>query len=285
MSERVFIIGAGKVGRGLAHAFRAAGLQVMGVHARTPRDGATTSGPYPKIMSEANVVIIAVSDDSLNDVCHALAIAAREKGSPLTHGTVVLHTSGTESPPALEEIRAAGSPAGTFHPLAPFSTAERGASALHDGWVGIDGDPTACAAARRLAAAIGARTVNIPAKGKAMYHAAAVIASNFPVVLAALAARLLSHSGMEERAAEQVVQRLMAGAVTNMEHGSPRDVLTGPAARGDADAMASHRAALRYDPDVYAVYDALTRAALSLSGDHAAAVDDPDIGRRGELKR
>ena len=285
MSERVFIIGAGKVGRGLAHAFRTAGLQLLGVHARTPREGATTSGAYPKAMGEANVVIIAVADNALNDVCHSLAVSLREKGFPLTRGTVVLHTSGTMSPPALDELRAAGFPSGTFHPLAPFSTAERGASALHDGWVGIDGDPTACAAARRLAAAIGARTVNIPANGKPMYHAAAVMASNFPVVLAALAARLLSHSGMEERAAEQVVQRLMAGAVANLEHGSARAVLTGPAARGDAETVGAHRAALRHDPESLAVYDALTRAVASLSGDHAAAVDDASIGRRSEPKR
>lgn len=285
MSERLFIIGAGNVGRGLAHAFRTAGLQVLGVHARTPRDGATTSGPYPEVMREANVVLVAVSDDALNGVCHSLALVAREKGSPLTHGTVVLHTSGTESPQALEELRAAGSPSGTFHPLAPFATAERGASALHDGWVGIDGDPTACAAARRLAAAIGARTVNIPPDGKAMYHAAAVMASNFPVVLAALAARLLAHSGMEERAAEQVVQRLMASAVSNLEHGSARDVLTGPAVRGDAEAIAAHRAAIRYDPEALAVYDSLTRVATSLSGTHATTVDDASVSRRGELKR
>ncbi|MFI5239379.1 MAG: DUF2520 domain-containing protein [Gemmatimonadales bacterium] len=284
MSERVFIIGAGKVGRGLAHAFRSAGLQVLGVHARTPRDGATTSGPYPRVMSEANVIIIAVSDSALNDLCHALAVTAREKGSPFTHGTVVLHTSGTVTPPALEELRAAGSPSGTFHPLAPFSTAERGASALHDGWVGIDGDPIACAAARRLAAAIGARTVNIPANGKAVYHAAAVMASNFPVVLAALAARLLATSGMEAHAAEQVVQRLMAGAVDNLEYGSPRDVLTGPAARGDAEAISQHRAALRGDPETLAVYDALTRAAASLTGAHPAPVDYTSIRRRGEPK-
>jgi predicted short-subunit dehydrogenase-like oxidoreductase (DUF2520 family) len=215
-------------------------------------------------MSEANVVIVAVSDTALDEVCHDLAVLAQQKGSPLAHGTIVLHTSGTVSPPALEELRAAGSPAGTFHPLAPFATAERGESAMRDGWVGIDGDPIACSAARRLAAAIGARTVNIPVKGKAVYHAAAVMASNFPVVLAALAARLLAQSGMEEHAAEQVVQRLMAGAVSNLEFGSPREVLTGPAARGDSEAIAAHRAALRDDPEALAVYDALTRAALGL---------------------
>lgn len=284
MSERIFVIGAGKVGCGLAHAFRSAGLRVLGVHARTPRDGASTSGAYPKAMSEANVVIIAVTDNSLNEVCHALAVAARARNSPLTHGTVMLHTSGSVTPPALDELRAAGSPCGTFHPLAPFSTAERGATVLRDGWVGIDGDPIACAAARRLAAAIGARTVNIPPNGKTMYHAAAVMASNFPIVLAALATRLLAHAGVEERAAEQVVQRLMSAAVANLEFGSAHAVLTGPAVRGDAEAIAAHRAVLRYDPELLAVYDALTRAAATLTRDHGPAIDDADPGRRGELK-
>jgi predicted short-subunit dehydrogenase-like oxidoreductase (DUF2520 family) len=285
VSERVFIIGAGKVGRGLAQAFRSAGLQVLGVHARTARDGASTSGAYPKTMSEANVVILAVTDSSLDDACHSLAAAARGRAPALTRGTVILHTSGSVAPPALDELRAAGSPCGTFHPLAPFSTAERGATVLRDGWVGIDGDPTACAAARRLAAAIGARTVNIPPNGKAMYHAAAVIASNFPIVLAALAARLLAHAGVEERAAEQVVQRLMAAAVANLEFGSPRAVLTGPAVRGDAEAIAGHRAALSYDPELLAVYDVLTRAAAALTGTHSAAVNDSNIGRRSEPER
>jgi predicted short-subunit dehydrogenase-like oxidoreductase (DUF2520 family) len=235
-------------------------------------------------MGEANVVIIAVADTSLNEVCHELAAVVHRKKSPFTRGTVVLHTSGTESPAALQELRDAGSPCGTFHPLAPFATAERGATALRDGWVGIDGDPIACAAARRLAATIGARTVNIPMNGKAAYHAAAVIASNFPIVLAALAARLLSQSGVEERAAEQVVQRLMSAAVSNLEHGSPRSVLTGPAVRGDMEAIAAHRAALRNDPETLAAYDALTRAAKSLARNHAATVDDADAGGRGELK-
>jgi predicted short-subunit dehydrogenase-like oxidoreductase (DUF2520 family) len=235
-------------------------------------------------MSEANVVMIAVSDTALNDVCHGLAAISAVKGSPLAHGTIVLHTSGTVAPPALDELRAAGSPCGTFHPLTPFATAERGAVALRDGWVGIDGDPTACAAARRLAAAVGARTVNIPVNGKARYHAAAVMASNFPVVLAALAAALLAESGIDERAAEQVVQRLMAGAVANLEHGSPRSVLTGPAARDDRESIASHRAALKDNAEALSVYDSLTRAALTLSAKHARAIDDANVGGRREAK-
>lgn len=284
MSERAFVIGAGRVGRGLAYVFRTAGLDVLGVHARTAREGATTSGSLPRAMAEANVIVVAVSDTSLDDVCRELADAARLRKS-VTPGTVVLYTSGSATPAALHELRAAGSPCGTFHPLAPFSSAERGAAILRDGWVGIDGDPVACATSRRLAAAIGARTVNIPAGGKSLYHAAAVIASDFPVILAGLAARLLAEAGVERRAAEQVTHRLMSGAVDNLAHGSPMDVLTGPAARGDSDAISAHRAALRRDPDLLAVYDALTRAVAGLSGGHAPRVNNADPGRGSEFER
>ena len=265
MSERVFIVGAGKVGRGLALALRSAHVDVMGVHARTPHEGATSSGAFPAALGEANVVIVAVSDPSLEDVLTRLTAA--KTAHQLAHGSVVLYTSGGTTPHALDALRAAGLPSGTFHPLAPFATAERGAATLRDGWVGIDGDATACATARRLAAAVGARTVNIPVGAKPAYHAAAVIASNFPVVLAAIATRVLAQRGIDEHTAQQVVAQLMAAAVHNLAQGPAMQVLTGPAVRGDDDVIAAHRATLAGDPIAAEVYDALTHAARALRGE------------------
>lgn len=288
MSERVFIVGAGKVGRGLALAFRSAHLDVIGVHGRVPHEGATSAGALPVSLAEANVVIVAVSELSLEDVLTQLAAA--KSAHQLAHGSVVLYTSGGSVPRALDALRTAGVPAGTFHPLAPFATPERGAAALHDGWVGIDGDATACATARRLAAAVGARTVNIPPGAKAAYHAAAVFASNFPVVLAAIGVHLLAERGVETHTAEQVVAQLMRAAVENLEHGAPLQVLTGPAARGDDTVIATHRAAIERDPVALSVYDALTRAAVALRrGESSAAnaprlIDDAHAGGRRETK-
>lgn len=288
MSERVFIIGAGKVGRGLANAFRAAHVNVVGIHARTPREGATSSGALPSTTAgEANVILVAVGDEGLNAVCLDVAAAASGKHPIVEHGTVLLHTSGIKTPDALFRLREAGVPCGTFHPLVPFPTAERGATALRDGWVGIDGDATACAAARRLAAALGARTVNIPPNAKAAYHAAAVMASNFPVVLAGIASALLTRKGVEQHTAEQIVERLMAAAVANLAHGASSAVLTGPAARADTATIAAHRQALRDDADALTAYDALTRAAAALLAPDRGAcprIDDTDVGGRRELE-
>jgi len=304
MSDRVFIIGAGRVGRGLALALRggarsgpvaaadaarAGQARVIGVHARTAREGATSAGAYPRELGEANIVVIAVSDDAVDGVAASLLPARTAAGARLEHATTVLHTSGAVAPASFDQLRGAGFACGTFHPLVPFSSAERGALLLHDGWIGIDGDPAACAAARRLAAAVGARTVSIPRGARALYHAAAVMASNFPVVCAALAVRTLRAAGVDEHAAEQVVHRLLLGAAENVAHGTPASVLTGPAARGDRATIAAHRAALGADTNVLAVYDALTHAAEQLAAERLPAeqrapVHDAHPGRGSEAE-
>lgn len=264
MSERVFIIGAGKVGRGLARAFRLSGIEVVGVHARRESEYATSAGELPASIADANVIIIAVSDSEIENVGNALANAIYADPKKIRRGTVILHTSGTVDPQAFQLLRSLGMVAGTFHPLVAFSSPERGAELLRSSWIGIDGEGTAMSTSRRLAGAIGARTVNIPAGGKAAYHAAAVIASNFPVVLAAVASEILIKRGIPKRSAEQVVQSLMSGAVDNLQFGSPVDVLTGPAARGDARMIESHKGALVGDAAASQLYSLLTSIALEL---------------------
>jgi predicted short-subunit dehydrogenase-like oxidoreductase (DUF2520 family) len=265
VSDRVFIVGAGRVGRGLARAFRASGsVQVVALHGRRASEETTSSGAYPDSLAEANVIVVAVRDAEIDGVGAALAELQRRKSGSIAHGAVVLHTSGTAEPASFAALRDVGVPAGTFHPLVPFSTPERGAQLLHDAWIGIDGDATACSAARRIAAAVGARTVNIPPGQKAAYHAAAVIASNFPVVLAAVAGRVLSDAGVATHTAERVVHSLMAMAVANLEHGGPAAVLTGPVVRGDTVTIEAHLAALHSDPEALVVYNILTAIARAM---------------------
>lgn len=237
---------------------------MIALHGRRASEETTSAGEYPASLAEANIIVVAVRDGEIEGVCAGLAELQRKKPGTLAHGAAVLHTSGTAEPASFVVLRKLGVSAGTFHPLIPFATPERGAQLLHDAWVGIDGDATACSAGRRIAAAVGARTVNIPPGHKAAYHTAAVIASNFPVVLAAVASRVLSDAGVAMHTAEQVVHSLMQMAVANLEHGSPAAVLTGPVVRGDTATIEAHRAALRGDPGALAVYDALTAAAREM---------------------
>jgi len=266
VSERVFIVGAGQVGVGLFRAFRAARVEVVGLHSRRHSSVATSSGQLPSAISDANAVIVAVRDDQLDGVLADLVDAAAPSGRRrLASGTVVVHTSGGAEPELLSRLGDMGLSGGTFHPLVPFANPDRAPELLRRAWIGIDGDDPARAMSRRLAGHIGARTLEIPPGRKSIYHAAAVIASNFPVVLEAVASNLMAEVGIPERSAQKAVHSLMEAAIANTADASPDSVLTGPVVRGDVDTVHRHLQALRHNPDARALYRRLSFAALEIA--------------------
>ena len=267
MSERVLIVGAGHVGRGLFRAFRAStGVDVLGLHGRRNSSYTTSAGALPPATADANTIIVAVRDEQIDDVLDDL-IRQRSPGSRarIASGTVVVHTSGSAEPKMMGSLSEVGLSGGTFHPLVPFANPDHAAELLKHAWIGIDGDDQARATSRRLAGHLGARTIDIPAGNKAKYHAAAVMASNFPVVLAALASDLLATMGIADRSAQQAVQSLMQGAVSNLAEYSPAEALTGPVARGDTATVIAHLSALRNHAEARAVYKRMSLAALDLA--------------------
>ena len=263
MSERVFIIGPGHVGRGLFHAFRASGVDVVGFHGKRPSGVATSSGALPAELAGANVVIVCVRDPQLDDTIEEVIVAARD--GRIAHGTVILHTSAIAEPAGLRTLTESGFPGGTFHPLVPFSDPEVSAELLRKGWIGIDGENVARSTSRRLAGHLGARTLDIPPGKKPAYHAAAVIASNFPVVLASVAGHLLHDIGVPDSSAYQAVESLMSGALANMNKALPDDALTGPIVRGDTETVGKHLRALEKHGSALDVYRALSAAAVEIA--------------------
>jgi predicted short-subunit dehydrogenase-like oxidoreductase (DUF2520 family) len=263
VSEREFIVGPGHVGRGLVRAFRASGVEVVGLHGKRPSGVATSSGALPEEISRANVVIVCVRDPQLDEAIEEL-IAATRSGL-VERGTVILHTSAIAEPEMLGALSDAGYPGGTFHPLVPFSDPDLSAQLLRGGWIGIDGENAAKSTARRLAGHLGARTLDIPSGKKAAYHTAAVISSNFPVVLASVAGHLLQNLGVPDATAYQAVESLMRGAMANMKQALPDDALTGPVIRGDADTVGKHLRALKGHERALDVYRALSAAAVEIA--------------------
>jgi predicted short-subunit dehydrogenase-like oxidoreductase (DUF2520 family) len=221
---------------------------------------AAEPGAFAPGLRRATVVLVAVQDRELDAALAPLATA------PLAPGAAVLQASGSAEPEAFAPLRAAGVACGTFHPLVPLAAPEQAPALLRGAWVGTDGDPPAAAAAAALAARLGARTLAIPAGQRARYHAAAVFASNFPVVLAAVAERLLAEAGVDAAEARPAVRHLLSSAAANLAAGDDAALaLTGPVARGDAGTVRRHLAALADDAEADALYRALARATLRLA--------------------
>ncbi len=230
---------------------------MIGLHGRRAEQG-ITAGALPSSVDDADVVIVAVRDAQLDGALRE--IAARVAASR----PVVLHVSGSSTPQALAELRALGYAAGTFHPLVPIAGPEHAGDRLRGAWIGLDGDPPAIDAGRALARHLGASTLVIPAGEKARYHAAAVFASNFPAVLAAMAGELMRATGVSTSDARSAVTALLRASVENLHDGEPVSVLTGPIARGDAATVRAHLAALADDEQMLTVYRALSTAAVKL---------------------
>ena len=267
MSERVFVLGAGRAGRGLFRAFRASGVDVIGLHGRRAESApdVVTAGVLPDAVAHADVVLVAVRDAQLDEALSEI------ESSRARRDAVVLHASGSAEPARLATLRSHGHPAGTFHPLVPIADPARAAALFRGAWVGVDGDERAVAIARRLAARLGARALLIPEGSKARYHAAAVLASNFPTVLAALATQLLAGTGIPEGEGWAAIRSLMHGAVSNLDSDAPAQALTGPIVRGDVETIARHLAAIPAG-HLRDVYVTLSRAAVDVARE-AAAVD------------
>jgi len=272
MTLRVFVIGAGRAGRALTHAMRVGGVDVVGLHGRRPESDITT-GEWPASLESASVVLITVRDGEIDGVMREL-LAAK-----LAAGAVVVHASGNAQPPALDLLRKHGHPGGTFHPLLPLTDPTRATEQLHRAWIGIDGDEAARAASRELAAAIGARVLEIPEGVKARYHAAAVFASNFPMVLLATAMKLLTSTGVPEDAARGALGTLLVAAAENASVMGPAKAMTGPVARGDVETVQAHLLALADVPEELELYRVLSRGALKV-----AATGGTDVARLAELR-
>ncbi len=266
VTPRVFVLGAGHAGRALARALADNGVEVAGLHGRRAASSgqAISTGPLPASLASADVVLVTVRDSQL-DAAIAELLAAN-----LKPGATVLHASGSAEPSGVEELRRRGYGAGTFHPLVPLNTDSRGAAQLQQGaWIGIDGDDKARAVATGLAAILGAQVMSIPGGKKSSYHAAAVLASNFPSVLAYLAKRLLADAGVESSEAAAAVIALMHASVDNLRGHDPEAALTGPVVRGDAGTVRAHLDVLSKGKDgdekILAAYVALTRVAIEMA--------------------
>lgn len=247
MPQRVAIIGEGRMGRGLAIALeRARGTVALLGRARSP-----------EALRQAEVIVIATPDEAIGGVAGELA---REGAVNRAH--VVLHLSGLLDRLALHALASTGAGLGSFHPLQSIADPDTAPERLAGAYAGLEGDARALAAGEALATALRMRSVRLPAGAKPAYHAGAVIVSNYAVVLAGVAERLVREAGVDAAEAARLYLPLLQGTVSNLARGAA-EALTGPVRRGDAATVRAHLAAL--DPDDRELYRVLGLGALRLA--------------------
>ncbi len=256
----VGIVGPGRAGVGLGFAFSRAGHRVF-VHGRRssnlPVPLELSWGGNPPWLGVVEVVLLAVPDDALNEVAVMLGRTGK-----VEERHTVLHVSGVLDHHVLEPLGPTGAALGSLHPFQSLSNPLAAPERLKGAVAAVEGAERAVQVASTLARSIGLHPLRVEGANKTLYHAAAVFASNYIVVVGSVAESLLLEAGLTPDEAREALAPLVAGTVANMRHFGPRQALTGPVVRGDSETIRRHLESV--PAETAELYRALARAALRL---------------------
>lgn len=270
------VIGPGRAGTGLALAWARAGFPVR-LHGRRskalPSPLMLTVGPGgepPLWIADVSIVILAVPDDAIPPLAASLAASGRIRAEQ-----IVLHLSGSRGQEALAALAVSGAALGSLHPLQTLVEPDRAPLHLRGAWAAVEGMPRAVETAERLARAVGLRPFRLRSEDKPLYHAGAVFASNYFVVVEAVAEQLVRRAGLSEADAWAALRPLVRGTLDNLVREGPLKALTGPVLRGDAETLRRHLAALPEETRM--LYRELGTTALELA--RARGLDEASAAR------
>ncbi|SAK68404.1 coenzyme F420-dependent NADP oxidoreductase [Caballeronia catudaia] len=264
------IIGAGRVGATLGNLIVANRVLDIGDVCDTDlsraRDAVDFIGAGRALddiaaMRPADIWLLSVPDMRIADVALALA-QHRKDAAP----AVAVHCSGALDTDTLAPLRAIGWSVASAHPMLSFANPGTSVFQFEGTPCGLEGDGAARAAWSDVLAAIGARCFEIEPGSKQLYHAAAVVASNFLPVLAAMSVEMWQAAGIPQPLIDDMMHTLSRNAVDNVLALGPKDALTGPAARGDRAVVESQARAIGgWDAVSREAYNALSALATRLA--------------------
>jgi predicted short-subunit dehydrogenase-like oxidoreductase (DUF2520 family) len=263
--------GAGRLGSALCEALRAQPNEVA-LWSRRTHDSPARFLSSQSTPSE--LWLITVSDDAIGSFADQLA-----KEAPILP-KVALHCSGRCAVEDLAPLRERGVSIGVMHPLLPITprthTSAVAKTLFSGAYIGVDGEETAVQAAQEIAQSLGGTVFSLHGIDRALYHAAAVIASNFLVTLAAQATKTLQAAGYHADALPLLLPLMQASLHNLHTQGLPL-ALTGPYPRGDYATIEAHLRALQTlpapsdpkSPSLRQIYTLLAQATLPIATEQA----------------
>lgn len=257
---RVGVIGAGRVGAVLGAALAASGHQIVAATAvsAASRDRAArllpeaALLPADEVLPRADLILLAVPDDTLRDLVRGLADAGAFRP-----GQIVVHTSGAHGLAVLQPAVDRGVLPLALHPVMTFTGGPEDIHRLSGVPFGVTATEEHRAVAETLVLEVGGEPVWVEEASRTLYHAALVVGSNHLITLVAEARDLLRTAGVEDPA--RLLAPLLGAALDNSLRYGDR-ALTGPVARGDVGTVRRHlRTLVEQAPASVASYVAMAR--------------------------
>lgn len=279
------IVGAGKVGAALGVALQAKGYPIAGISSRSLASaqalGRQLDVPYTQeaaeVTSKAQLVFITTPDRAVADATSEIARAGGFKPRQ-----VVVHTSGALPYTVLERAQEEGAIISGLHPLQSFADVTRAIANLPGSFFALEGDQEALPVLRKVLADLKGQSITIAPAHKPLYHAAAVVASNYLVTIIHMATSMLGQLGVTNKAAVEALLPLIMGTIENIKSKGTVEALTGPVERGDIPTIQKHLTVMKDLPPVeQELYKALGRLTVEIAQQKATI----ETATAGEIKK
>lgn len=241
---RVALIGAGRVGTGVAQLLQTAGHEIVAVSSRSLNSALKASERLSadvfriQDLPEADLVLLGVPDAAISEVADEIAPHVQP-------GAFVCHFAGSFGPEPLKGVIERGASGCAIHPVQACPSIEAAVARLPGSAWGVTcSDPGGDDRMIELIDLdLHGFPVVLPAELRPIWHAAAVMTSNGIAALMAVGEALLAEVGVDDPA--RVLGPLAAGTVQNArDGGGGAATLTGPAVRGEREVLRRHLAAL-----------------------------------------
>ncbi len=240
----IVIIGSGNVAAVLGRKFKAAGHTILQIYSRNAAAASelayewdTESTNYKiTINKNADIYIIAVSDDAIDDVTADLKLP----------GKIVVHTAASVPKEVLKNVT---THYGVFYPL---QSLRKEMKSLPDTPIFYDGsDELTKRKLESLAKSILREKVTEAGdEVRLKLHIAAVVVSNFTNHLYALAEAFCRKEGLDFKQLLPLIEE----TALRIKDVSPHEAQTGPAARHDKETIQKHLELLKDHPQLKNIY-------------------------------
>ena len=249
MKKKVVIIGSGNVATFMARKLRKAGNAIVQIYSRNgdaawelaQASNAEAVSEISKISSKADLYVIAVKDDAIQEVSDALNV----------DGGIVVHTSGTAPIETLKKHNATGI-------LYPYQTVRKEESPERlQMCVMFDGNSDdVTEIIEEFAFQLSDYTTRVTDAERRVYHLAAVLVNNFSNHLVVLANELLEKHALDTEYLKPIIMKTAEIAVLD----EPFESQTGPARRGDETTIQLHQQMLADNPILAEIYSKITES-------------------------
>ncbi len=241
---KIVLLGSGNVATHLAIALKEAGKTIVQIYSRTLENAgflaekvkADFTTDIAKIESNADLYIIAVSDDALAEVANGIDV----------NNNLIVHTSGSAP---MDILKSCSENRGVLYPLQTFSRSRN----IDFGKVPLCIEANSIESRERLknlALSLSDNIHFVDSEKRRVLHLAAVFACNFSNFMYTIAQKITEENNLSF----DILKPLIEETAAKIEEITPVEAQTGPAVRGDEKIMKLHMDMLRKYPEFMEIY-------------------------------